>query len=425
MTGAGAAWDALFDRLGIIATASMSEFLETLKLVDSGHLPRGRRVLVTAASGVMGIMLADHLSAAGFEMPQPSDQIAGRMRPLLPAIATPANPMDVTMAAWNDRAGQVAFQSILMEQGYDIAILVQNYPPEDAWDIAEYAAQLEALAEAAAGRNMALIQLSPLVEGLPAAARAQTRKAGMVPMQGLVECIAALGHVQHWQDRLAAIRAEGAAGLILPRTDPAKGQTLDEAAAKSRLAALGVPVPKNRTCTPAEAPGIAAALGFPVALKALDPDLLHKSEAGGVRLNLRSQADVSQAVAAMQAACPTPQVLVERMAPAAMAEVMASVTTDPAVGRVMMLAGGGVQAELWSDQVLIAAPFTQAEIARALARLKTSALIDGYRGRPAGDRAALITALLALACVDGDVEVNPILVHEQGVTAVDAVMRLP
>ena len=111
--------------------------------------------------------------------------------------------------------------------------------------------------------------------------------------------------------------------------------------------------------------------------------------------------------------------------PAAMAEVMASVTTDPAVGRVMMLAVGGVQAELWSDQVLIAAPFTQAEIARALARLKTSALIDGYRGRPAGDRAALITALLALACVDGDVEVNPILVHEQGVTAVDAVMRLP
>ncbi len=424
MTGAGAAWDALFDRLGIIATNTMSEFLETLKLVDAGQVPRGRRALVTAASGVMGIMLADHLSAAGFELPQPTDEITARMRPLLPDIATPANPMDVTMAAWNDTRAQTAFQSVLLETGYDLAILVQNYPPEGAWDVSEYAAQLEALAQAAEGRDMALIQLAPLIDCLPASAREQTRAAGMVPMQGLSECIAALGLTLRWRERLDAIRREGPEALICGQASPATGRTLDEFDAKERLAAVGIPVPAGRRCAPGDAAEVAQALGFPVALKALDAALLHKSDAGGVALGLCTRDAVEAAVAQMQAMIPTDRVMVERMAPVAVAEVMASVTTDPVVGRVMMIAGGGVQAELWSDQRLIAAPFTRPQIEAALASLNVSRLIGGYRGASAGDQNALIDALCALAALDGDVEVNPILVHEQGVTAVDAVMRL-
>ena len=429
MTGAGAAWDALFDRLGIIATATMSEFLETLKLVDSGHIPNGRRALVTAASGVMGIMLADHLSAAGFELPQPPDEISTRMRPLLPDIATPANPMDVTMAAWNDTERQVAFQSVLLETGYDLAILVQNYPPEGAWDVSEYAAQLVALADAATGRDMALIQLAPLIDCLPDAAREQTRAAGMVPMQGLAECIAALGHVVRWQERLEAIRADGSETLNVPRARVHTLRALNEAEAKARLAAAGIPVPKGRACDPVEAADIAGALGFPVAVKALDATLLHKSEVGGVALGLNNRTEVAEAVARMQDSLRTDRVLIEHMAPASVAEVMASVTTDLAVGRVMVIAGGGVQAELWSDQRLIAAPFTRQQIETALASLKTSTLIAGYRGQPAGDATSLVDALVAIAELaessGAEIEVNPFLIHTQGVTAVDAVMQLP
>ncbi|MCP3970810.1 MAG: acetate--CoA ligase family protein, partial [Rhodobacteraceae bacterium] len=117
MTGHGEAWEALFRRLGIVSVASESEFFETLKLFDSGHIPKGRRVLVTAASGVMGVMLADHLSAAGFDLPQPDGDRAQKLRELLPGIATPCNPQDVTMAVWNHKERQRDIYATLLEQG--------------------------------------------------------------------------------------------------------------------------------------------------------------------------------------------------------------------------------------------------------------------------------------------------------------------
>ena len=138
---------------------------------------------------------------------------------------------------------------------------------------------------------------------------------------------------------------------------------------------------------------------------------------------------MAEAVARMQDSLRTDRVLIEHMAPASVAEVMASVTTDLAVGRVMVIAGGGVQAELWSDQRLIAAPFTRQQIETALASLKTSTLIAGYRGQPAGDATSLVDALVAIAELaessGAEIEVNPFLIHTQGVTAVDAVMQLP
>ena len=167
--------------------------------------------------------------------------------------------------------------------------------------------------------------------------------------------------------RLEAIRADGSETLNVPRARVHTLRALNEAEAKARLAAAGIPVPKGRACDPVEAADIAGALGFPVAVKALDATLLHKSEVGGVALGLNNRTEVAEAVARMQDSLRTDRVLIEHMAPASVAEVMASVTTDLAVGRVMVIAGGGVQAELWSDQRLIAAPFTRQQIETALA----------------------------------------------------------
>lgn len=437
MTGAGAAWDALFDRLGIVTADSESTFIETLKLFDSGQVPKGRRVLVTAASGMMGIMLADHLSAAGFEMPQPGPAVASKLRDLLPGIATPGNPQDITMAAWNDLERQRAIYATLLEEDYDIAMMLQNYPREGMWDISEYAAQVDAIGAACRGRDVVGMQVAPLADCFPAHARAHTESHGLAAMQGLEECIAALRAAIAWRERRTELLAEPLDGLecALP-VAVAGGARLDEAEAKALIAAAGVPVPASRTTTPDAAARAAAELGFPVALKALDARLLHKTEAGAVRLGLRSEAEVETAIAAMQAGMaqrvpeiPLVRVLVERMAPDVVAEVMASVSVDPVIGPLMMIAGGGIEAELWSDSTLVAFPVTRAEIERALDRLKVARRIEGWRGRPAGDRGALVDALLALARLAearagqiGEVEINPILVGREGVLAVDAVM---
>ena len=437
MAGAGAAWEALFDRLGIIATKSESEFFETLKLCHSGQMPKGRRTMVTAVSGVMGVMLADHLSAAGFELPQPTGGRIARLREALPSIATPGNPQDVTMAAWNDRESQTMIYSALLDEGFDIAMMVQNYPRDGMWDVAEYEAQVEALGRACAGRDIAALQLAPMVDCFPVHARAHTRDLGLAAMQGLEECVNALSHAVWWRERRETLLGEGLEQLTdVPEVAPPRGVRHDEASAKALLSDDGVVTPPGRVTTPNGAADAAAKIGFPVALKALDPRLLHKTEVGAVRLGLRDAAEVAAAVAQMRRDMglhapdiPLASVLVEAMVPDVVAEVMASVTFDPSVGHVMMISGGGTEAEIWNDTTLLAAPFKRIEIDRALSRLKIDARIKGWRGRPEGDRAALLTMLehlAAFAVTRGveEVEINPIVVRQHGACAVDAVLML-
>lgn len=436
MTGANAAWQAFFDRLGIISTDSESEFFETLKLISSGQMPKGRRTMVTAVSGVMSVMLADQLSAAGFDMPQPTGERMARLKEVLPPIATPCNPQDVTMAAWNNLDQQTAIYNALLDEGYDTAILVQNYPREGMWEIAEYEAQLDAMAAACEGRDIAGIQLAPMVDCFPDHARDHTLRLGLAPMQGLEECIKALSHAVWWRERREELLAAGLDGLTDDYTPPAEGMRRDEAEAKSLIASAGVNVPEMRISTPKTAASEAAQIGFPVAVKALDARLLHKTEVGAVRIGLRTEQEVTDAIAQMMsdmaANCPEiplNHVLVEAMAPDIIAEVMASVTYDPSVGPVMMIAGGGIEAEMWNDSTMLTAPFTRSEIGRALDRLTTSKKIAGWRGRPAGDREALLDQLEALAgfalsANPEEIEINPILVGQSGAVAVDAVLKL-
>ncbi|WP_095081524.1 acetate--CoA ligase family protein [Mesorhizobium sophorae] len=437
MTGAGAAWEAFFDRLGIISTNSESEFFETLKLFHSGQVPKGRKVLVTAVSGVLGVMLADHLSAAGFELPQPTGDRVARLREVLPLMATPGNPQDVTMGAWNDKDRQTAIYSALLDEGYDAALMVQNYPREGMWDISEYAAQVEALGAACRGRDIAAMQLAPMIDCFPAHARDHTQSLGLAAMQGLEECMRAMSHGIWWRERREELNAAGLEQLtVAPSIVPEVGTYQDEASAKSLLAGAGVRVPKSRVSNPEKAHEVAAEIDFPVVLKALDSRLLHKTEVGAVRIGLSSAQDVRDAVEKMRSDMgrlapniPLNLVLVEAMAANTVAEVLASVTYDPSVGPVMMIAGGGVEAELWNDSTLVAAPFRREELSRALDRLKVAERLKGWRGRPAGDREALLDMLEALghfAIAEGaeEIEINPILVGQQGALAVDAVLKL-
>lgn len=446
MTGESAAWDALLDRLGIVSTASESEFFETLKLFESGQIPAGRRALVTAASGVTGVMLADHLSAAGFELPEPTGDRLTRLRRLLPPIATPGNPQDITMAAWNDVERQTAIYSALLDEGYDLALVVQNYPRGGMWDPTEYEAQVEALAAATAGREVAALQLAPLVDCFPSDARDHTRRLGLAAMQGLEECVKALGHGVWWRERRDVLLAAGVDRLgevtapapAPPAPAPADddGPTLDEAAAKAHLTGAGVRVPVARVVKPGGAARAAEEIGFPVAVKALDARILHKTDAGAVAVGLTSGAAVAAAVERMRRdmaralpAVPLHTVLVEAMVAEPVAELIVSITADPVVGHVMMLGGGGVEAELWQDTTVLAAPFDRDELARALDRLKVARRLRGWRGRPGADCDALLDTLerlagFAVAEAVRELEVNPLFAGVDGTVAVDALLRI-
>jgi acetyl-CoA synthetase len=181
----------------------------------------------------------------------------------------------------------------------------------------------------------------------------------------------------------------------------------------------------------ADAPAAAEALGFPVVIKASGAALAHKSELGGVVLNVRSVAEAATAAERLAALSPT--LLVEEMVSDGVAEVLVGVTVDPQFGQLLTLGAGGVLTELLRDSVSLLPPFTPATITTALARLRVARLLAGYRGRPAGDVAALVQCALACARYAAanlerlsELDLNPVIVRPagRGAVAVDALVRL-
>ncbi|MBF9060511.1 CoA-binding protein, partial [Rhodobacterales bacterium HKCCSP123] len=201
---------------------------------------------------------------------------------------------------------------------------------------------------------------------------------------------------------------------------------LTEAEGKALLAAHSVPVPRRAVAsTPAEAADRAVEIGFPVVLKALG--VAHKTEAGAVALGLSDAASVEAAALRMGAVA----FLVEEMVTGGVAEILVGILRDPAHGFVLTLGAGGVLTELLADTASLLLPATAPEIDAALDRLRIAPLLGGYRGKPPADRAALVSAILAVqdcaiahAATLVELEVNPLIATPDRAVAVDALIQL-
>ena len=270
--------------------------------------------------------------------------------------------------------------------------------------------------------------ISSLPESLAAATRERCLAAGVVPLQGQREALEALdlaGSVG------AAWRHGARVELRRPRVLKERARALSEHDAKAALAAYGVRVPRSALVRPRDAAGAAEALGFPVVLKATGSSLEHKSEAGGVVLNVRSAADAVQA--AERLARLSDSLLIEEMVTDGVAEILVGLTVDPQFGQLLVLGAGGVLTELLRDSVTLLPPFDAASIEAALRSLRVAKLLAGFRGRPAGDVPALVqTALAAVRYAQANLEtlaeldINPVIVRPEGLgaVAVDALIRL-
>jgi acetyl-CoA synthetase len=208
-------------------------------------------------------------------------------------------------------------------------------------------------------------------------------------------------------------------------------RTLSEAEGKAALATFGVRIPRGRVVAAAAAAETADEMGFPVVIKAVGSHLEHKTEVGGVVLNVRSAAEA--AAAAARLAQLSDRLLVEEMTTDGVAEILVGLIVDPQFGQVLVIGAGGILAELVSNSVSLLPPWTADTIRAGLATLSVTKLLGGYRGRPAGDVDALVEAILGIgryACTNMnsliEIDVNPIIVRPQGkgVMAVDTMIRL-
>jgi acetyl-CoA synthetase len=206
---------------------------------------------------------------------------------------------------------------------------------------------------------------------------------------------------------------------------------LSEHDGKAALAAFGVAIPRGQLAPAATAAKCAASLGFPVVIKAAGAHLEHKTEVGGVVLNVRTIDDAHAAAERLSPLFDT--LLVEEMTVDGVAEILVGIVVDPQFGQVLVLGAGGVLTELLSDSVTLLPPWTRASVEAALHRLNAAKLLSGFRGKPAGDLAALIDVVLAVARYASahlatliEIDVNPVIVRPagKGAVAVDALIRL-
>jgi acyl-CoA synthetase (NDP forming) len=438
ISGTEELYDALFDRLGIIRVSSPAQLLETTKFLCVAGVPKGHRLAGLTCSGGGATMLADYAERLGLTFTPPDAATAAQLRSQLPQTATVSNPLDYTTPIWGIPEKTRPVFDTLFAQGHDAAVIVQDYPApgldeSKPW----YRNDTLSFIAAVKAQGLPAAVCSTIPENLDAETRSFLVAESVAPMQGIEECMTAIAAAAWHGARRAEIAAARPAPLNAPQPDGTP-RLLDEASAKQRLAAMGIAVPRGRAGSGADAPSFALELGFPVALKMVSAQLPHKTEAGAVRLGLTSKEAVTEAVQRMKADVTafnanavTDLFLVEAMAAAPVVELMVSIRRDPQFGLAMTLAAGGVLVELLADAATILLPATRADLALALSRLKINRLLDGYRGKPAANRAALLDALERLAAFAGDaandvaeIEINPLFVGVGESCAVDVLMQV-
>jgi acyl-CoA synthetase (NDP forming) len=434
LAGQNELYDALFDRLGVMQTASVPQFLELLKTASLAPLLRGRRVAVFSSSGGDNGMAADYLSGAGLELPQPNETQRREIKALLPDYGQVSNPLDFTAGYWGQEQLLTPMFTSMLGEGYDLGMIVIDHPrpelgPDGAKALYAMAGSL-ASASRATGVPGAVCCVNP--ESMPEPMRKLVIGEGLLPLQGLHDAGAVLGH---WA-RCAERRRAGEPPVLPLAVAPIAiaGRMLDEVESKARLAKHGLPVPRGQVVALQDVERTARSFDGPLALKAVSAALPHKTEAGGVALNVRPE-DAGRAAEAMtqrvlaKAGVTIDRFLLEPMAKDVLAELLIGVKRDALFGLVLVIASGGVLVELVRDAERLLLPATAGDIERAIKRLKVYRLMQGFRGRPAGDLAAAVRAVEAVAAYTVaqqdrvlEIDVNPLMVQPKGAVAVDALI---
>jgi acetate---CoA ligase (ADP-forming) len=452
LAGSDAASDAFLKRLGIARVSSIPSFLEALKLLHGVGPLAGYRLSSMSCSGGEASVMADSAEGRKVGFPVLSDEHRAQVKATLGPLVAVANPLDYHTFIWNNEPAMTATFGAMVSGGFDLNILVLDFPRRDRCSDVDWWTTLAAFESGLKAHGVKGAVLASLPENLPEDYAPKLMARGMVPLYGIAEALdaaeAAAFIGEAWQREpftspLWGGRAEGAGGgsgapgshdtptPTLRADPPHKGEgnaPFDEAAAKSLLAQSGISVPAGRRAASVEeAVQAAEILGYPVALKALG--VAHKSEAGAVKLNLRDAEAVRNVAAEV---LPLGAGLyVERMVQGGVAELIVGFTRDPLFGPVMTLGSGGVLVELLKDSATLLLPASRADIEAALRGLKLFPLLDGFRGRPKADLDAAVGAIEKLAdfvlAHAGDIaelDVNPLIVcaEGQGAWAADALM---
>jgi acyl-CoA synthetase (NDP forming) len=431
MAGWTAAYDAVFARYGFIVSNDLDEAVTIAAVLTTSPLPKGERVAVVTVSGGAGIWAADAVSAQGLQVPELSEALQTTIRSLIPSYGSPRNPIDITAQAVHSGGLQKTIELLDTSDEVDAILVVISLSSETRMPF-----KTPELKPVIAAQSKPIVFWSYT---LPSNfARTGLAESGVVVLSGLTHVSVAMRRLV---DHARFEPFEAIAEVMQVRSDLARHltmPTLSEHDSKRLLQAAGVVLPHEILV--ADRTALDAALGsvdFPLVMKIQSRDIPHKSEVGGVKLDITTIAEAAATYDALidHAQKHRPQAALQGVLVSPMAkkgvEIIVGTLLDDTFGPVVMVGLGGVTAELFKDVVYCPAPVSAQEAARMLHGLKGAPLLNGFRGAAPADvaaAAALIAQVSHLAAqLKGEIaeiELNPVLVHPagEGVTIVDALV---
>ena len=444
LAGSDAVYDAAFRRAGILRVDALRELFDAAEILSRWKTYAGPRLAIVTNGGGPAVLATDALVRSGGTLATFSAESIRSLAEVLPGGSGRVNPLDLGGDARPDRY-LAALDIVLQDPGVD-ALLVMHAPTAvtSVVEVAEATSPL-----LSSGRRPALAcwlgSQSRDKKGIRPAA-------DTVPVYSTPEeAVDAFQHMVRYHEsqsllleappaKAAADRADaGAARAVIARALTGKRRMLTEPESKDILAMYGIPTVETRTVRDLKELGAAAsAIGYPVALKILSPDITHKSDVGGVALNLESSEELRRAAVAMSSRCrkmlPEARIdgfTVQKMVRRGGAhELFAGIATDATFGPMVLFGQGGTAVELIADRAIALPPLNARLASDLIARTRVHRLLLGYRGRAAIDMPALERALESLSRLAADLpeivelDVNPLLADEHGVLALDARMSV-
>ena len=443
LAGSIETFDAISTREGVVRVGGLDELIETTECFVHSGTPKGNRLAAVSLSGGKRGLLIDAFHSAGMNFAPLGAGATEKLAKMLGPGSIVGNPLDAGFAAVVDPS--VYMQSIqIMIDDPDIDIVIIDAElPKAPHEMRER--NLRIVDEKAARANKPVIYVSTMSIGFTEFTKTLRKSLPhIVVMQGLDRAVGAIKSLIEY----ASLRKEvpdavstssASARATLEKTlKNAQGAALDEVASKKLLKAYGIPVSKEEIAqTAAEAAKIAKQIGFPVVAKVVSADILHKSDIGGVMLNLNSAAEVKKAfdtitarVRKLKGKPKLEGILIAQQFKADL-ELVVGASLDAEMGPVVLFGTGGVDIELMKDVALAGAPLDADEARALINRTKAGVKLKGYRGKPTLHEASAIKALVGLSNLMADagtriasIDVNPFLINTKTGVAVDGLIVL-
>lgn len=439
LAGSDRIYDAFFKQTGIIRIDDYTELIAFTPLFQAGKLPRSRNTAIIATSGGAGVTMTDLCETLGLNIIPLREETREKMDRVLPSFASSRNPIDLTAAFMTMPEILVdCLKAVCGDPEVDIVICNFNFP----FLAPDHPIVMEIIDIC---RNTdKLVFLSPFVfpgTGIDPATR-EIQRAGVPTNPNTGNSIKAISNLAAYSEALK--RRALPEYRVQPRKCPKPdlsdllrpGETLSESSAKAVLKRYGIPITREAlAATVEEAVTEAGKIGYPVVLKVDSPDMPHKTEAGGIKLNLKNEHEVREAfdqiIAGARAYKPGARingVSVQEMLPEG-TEVIIGVTRDPVFGPVIMFGLGGIFVEVLKDVSFRVAPVSPGDARDMIGEIKGHAVLKGVRGKPPADTEAIVEVILKVSdlvtdyrdCIE-ELDINPLMVCPKGVKAADAML---